>query len=265
MVKPQRKADAIMRLIAAVALSGMWLSQLHAQSATLTPKGDLRVGLQTYNSALISQSQQGEFNGVAADLANKLASKLGVSARLVPYDTAVHFNQSIGKDQWDVAFIPRDLSRTGQLAFSEPILQLDSSYVVRPGASIRTPEDVDRPGVRVAVAQGSPADAYLSRSIRSATIVRIFGGLTTAEEALRSGRVDVYADYTHVAYRVAAIVVGANVVVSGFNTVRITLAIPKSNAAALSVANDFVQEAKRDGTVADAIKKAGFSGVRLGR
>jgi len=41
-----------------------------------------------------------------------------------------------------------------------------------------------------------------------------------------------------------------------------SIAVPKSNAAALPVVNDFVREAKRDGLIAEAIAQAGLRGAR---
>src|SRR4029079_2168089 len=120
---------------------------------------------------------------------------------LVFYPDIVHFNQSIGKDEWDAAISPRDLSRAGQLAFSEPFMEVGTSYIARPGSQIRSPEEIDNNGVRVGVAQPSAAYGFLSRTLKRAQIVRIYGGLTEAKQPLNNGRVDVYADYTDVAYR----------------------------------------------------------------
>ena len=231
----------------------------------IAPKGELRVAFQSSNPTLATRSAEGQYSGVAVDLANALGKKLGLPVKLVPYENTVRYNQSIGKDEWDIAFSPRDLSRVAQLAFSNPFMEIDNSYVVRPGATARTPEEVDRPGIKIAVAQGSIADGYLTRTIKSATIVRLFGGMVTAREALTSGRADAYADYTHVAYRIAAEVPGATVLVSHFNVVQITIAMLKGNAAALPVINDFLKEASRDGVVAEAIKRAGVAGARARR
>lgn len=92
--------------------------------------------------------------------------------------------------------------------------------------------------------------------------MRLFGGAVTAREVLTSGRADAYADYTHLAYRIAAEVPGATVLVSRFNVVQMTIAVPKANAAALPVINEFLKEAIRDGVIAEAIKRAGLRGAR---
>ena len=117
-------------------------------------------------------------------------------------------------------------------------------------------------GAKVSVAQGSAVDGFLSRTLKNAQIVRLTGGLVSAQEALSFGRADVYTDYTHLAYRIAAEVPGATVLVAQFDLVRMSIAVPKSNAAALPIVNDFIHQARREGIIAEAIKSAGLRGVR---
>jgi polar amino acid transport system substrate-binding protein len=251
-------------LLAALVCTGSSNAQDQA-GARIGQNGELRVALITSNPVLVTRNSEGQLAGVSVDLANALGAKLGLSVHLVPYENVVRYNQSIGKDEWDVSFTPRDLSRTAQLAFSDPFMQVDDSYVARPGSALRTPDEVDRPGVKVAVIQGSATDGFLSHTLKHALIVRLLGGLVSAREALSFGRADVYADYTHIAYRLQAEIPGATVLVAPFNVARMSIAIPKANAAALPIVNDFIHDAKRDGVIADAIKRADLRGVRPAR
>jgi polar amino acid transport system substrate-binding protein len=243
-------------------------SLTNAQDQTgvsLAQNGELRVALITSNPMLVMRNSDGQLAGVSVDIANALGAKLGLPFHLVPYENVVRYNQSIGKDEWGVSFTPRDLSRAAQLAFSDPFMQVDDSYVARPGSVLRTPDEVDRPGVKVAVTQGSATDGFLSHTLKHALIVRLLGGLVSAREALSFGRTDVYADYTHIAYRLQAEIPGATVLVAPFNVARMSIAIPKANAAALPIVNDFIHDAKRDGVIADAVKRADLRGVRPAR
>jgi polar amino acid transport system substrate-binding protein len=253
-------------LLVAAALGCATATDAEEQTgASVAPKGELRVAVITSMPVLVTRNLEGKLTGVTVDLANALASKLGIPVRIVPYENIVHYNQSIGRDEWDVGFAPRDLSRTGQLAFSDPILEVDNSYVARSGIMLSTPDEVDRPGIKVAVAQGSAIDGFLTRTLKKAQIVRLVSGFDAAREALLFGRVDVYADSTQIAYRLMAEVPGAKVLVAPLNVVQISIAIPKSNSAALPIVNDFIHESKRDGVIAEAIKHADLRGARPGR
>jgi len=241
-------------------------SPSYAQSSDaqrLAPKGELRMAFIMSNSALVKRTPEGKFSGVLIDIANALANKLGMPLQPIPYVSIDRYNQSIGKGDWDVALIPRDLSRIERLGFSEPFLVIDNGYVARPGSSLIAADDVDRAGVKVAVAEHSPADGYLTRTLKKAKIVRLPRGIDEARQALTFGSADVYADNAQLADLIAAEIPGATVLVGRFNSVNLTFAVPKSNASAVSFLNDFIHETKHDGVIADALKRAGLRGVRL--
>jgi polar amino acid transport system substrate-binding protein len=261
----KRYSWLILAALLAATLGSVSLAHAQQDASTVAPKGELRAALITSNPVLVERTPDGQFAGVSVDLANAFAAQLGVPVRMVPYENLVRYNQSIGKDEWDIGFAPRDLSRVGQLAFSDSFLEANESYVARPGVMLNTPEEVDRSDNKVAVLQGSAADGFLTRTLTRAHIIRIVDGLVSAREALSFGRADVFADYTHIAYLVQAEVPGATVLITPFSVVRMTIAIPKSNAAALPMVNDFIVKAKKDGVITDAIKKAGLSGVRAAR
>ena len=92
--------------------------------------------------------------------------------------------------------------------------------------------------------------------------MRVPGGLAPAREALAAGRADVYGENVHLAHRIAAELPGATVLDGRFNLVQMSIAVPKPNAAALSIVDAFVRDAKRDGLVAQAIARAGLRGAR---
>jgi len=129
-------------------------------------------------------------------------------------------------------------------------MEVDNGYVARPGLPLKTASEVDRAGIKVAVAQGSAPDGFLTRTLKNAEIVRVPGGLAPAREALAAGRADVFADNTNVAHQIAKDLPGATVLDGRFNVVQMSIAVPKHNAAALTIVDDFVRDAKRDGLIA---------------
>jgi polar amino acid transport system substrate-binding protein len=161
-----------------------------------------------------------------------------------------------------VGLAARDPSRGEFLAFSDVFMEVDNGYVGRPGLPLKTAEEVDRPGIKVAVAQGSAPDGFLTRTLKNAEIVRVPGGLPPARDVLATTRADVYGENVHLAHRIAAELPGATVLDGRFNVVQMSIAVPKTNAAALPIVNDFVRDAKRDGLIAQAIARASLRGVR---
>jgi len=227
----------------------------------LAPKGELRAALIASNPVLVTRGADGQLGGVSVELARALAEKLGVPVRLMPYENPARYNESLGKDEWDVGLAARDPSRAEHLAFSEVFMEVDNGYVGRPGLALKAANEVDRAGIKVAVAQGSAPDGFLTRTLKNAEIVRVPGGLAPAREVLSAGGADVFADNTNVAYQIGRDLAGATVLDGHFNVVQMSIAVPKHNAAALTIVDEFVRDAKRDGLVAQAIARAGLRGV----
>jgi polar amino acid transport system substrate-binding protein len=242
-----------------------WNGQAHAQNdaaTRLAPKGELRAALIASNPVLVMRGTEGQLGGVSVELARALAAKLGVPVRLMPYENPARYNESLGKDEWDVGLAARDPSRGEHLVFSDVFMEVDNGYIARPGLSLKTADEVDHAGIKVAVAQGSAPDGFLTRTLKNAEIVRVPGGLAPARDALATRRADVYGENVHLAHRIAAELAGATVLDGRFNLVQMSIAVPKQNAAALSIVDEFVRDAKRNGLIAQAITHAALRGVR---
>jgi len=256
---------AAMAALVTVVLSVGGFGWTQAESASrVTAGNELRAAVISSNPVLVTRSPDGQLGGVSIELARALAVKLGVPLRVIPYENPARYNESLGKGEWDIGLAARDPGRAEHLAFSDVFMEVDNGYVARPGSSLHSAEEVDQPGIRVAVAQGSAPDGFLSRTLKNAEIVRVPGGLGPARDALASGRADVYGENVHLAYRIAAELPGATVLDGRFNVVQMSVAVPKDNAAALPIVNKFVSEAKRSGTIANAIARSDLRGVRPG-
>jgi polar amino acid transport system substrate-binding protein len=253
--------NALIGVGVGVACAGQTYAQT-GDAPQLASKGELRAALIASNPVLVTRGADGQLGGVSVELARALAAKLNVPVRLIAYENPARYNESLGKDEWDVGLAARDPSRAEHLAFSDVFMEVDNGYVGRPGLALKTAEEVDRLGVRVAVAQGSAPDGFLTRTLKNAEIVRVPGGLVPAREALAAAHADVYGENVHLAYRIAADLPGATVLDGRFNVVQMSIAIPKSKAAALPMVNDFIRDVKRDGSIAQSITRAGLRGVR---
>jgi len=242
-----------------------WPIAARAQSdaaTRLAPTGELRAALIASNPVLVTRGDDGQVGGVSVELARAFAARLGIPVRLMPYENPARYNESLGKEGWDIGLAARDPSRGEYLVFSDVFMEVDNGYVARAGLPIKTAEEVDRKGIKIAVAQGSAPDGFLTRTIKNAEIVRVPGGFGPAREVLSASRADVYGENVHLAYSIAAEVPGATVLEGRFNLVQMSIAVPKQNASALAIVNEFVAGAKREGLIAQLIARAGLRGVR---
>jgi polar amino acid transport system substrate-binding protein len=228
----------------------------------LAPTGELRVGLIGSNAILITRGADGKLSGIAVELAGRLAAKLGVPLRMIPHENPGRYAESLSGDGWDLVLSGRDPTRAEFVAFSAPYLEIESLYLARPGLALESAGQVDRAGIRVVVAKGGSQDNYLSRNLKQATLVRIAGVASAAQEELVSGRADVFGGTGPAVYAMAESYPGAKVLAGRFSVVEQAIGVPKRNADLLPFLNEFLGEAKRSGMVAAEIQRAGLRGVK---
>ena len=139
----------------------------------LAPNGKLRAAINFGNIVLAQKDPAGgEPRGVSAELARELAKRLGVPIEYVTFDAAGKVFDALKAGAWDVAFLAIDPVRSEGIEFTGPYVVIEGAYLVPSSSPLQTNEDVDREGVRVAVARGSAYDLYLTRALKRAQLVR---------------------------------------------------------------------------------------------
>jgi hypothetical protein len=97
------------------------------------------------------------------------------AVEFVPFDTAGKLADAVKTGAWDVAFLGVEPQRAGEIAFTAAYLEIPVTYLVPAGSPIRSTADVDREGVRIAVADKSAYELYLTHTIKLATRMRAQG------------------------------------------------------------------------------------------
>src|SRR5690606_16428572 len=121
---------------------------LEQVKSELAPGGVLRAGLNMANFLLVSgTTEAGEPAGVAPDMAAEIARRLGVPVRFVPYKTPGELADAAESGAWDIGLIGAEPQRAEKIAFTPAYVEIEATYLVPAGSSIRALADVDRPGV----------------------------------------------------------------------------------------------------------------------
>jgi polar amino acid transport system substrate-binding protein len=260
------RRETLVVAIAALATAGTRTAaraQVTSPADALYPTGKLRAALIASNPVLVTRLADGTLGGVSVAVARAFAAHLSVPVDLKPYDNPARYNESLATDDWDIGLAARDPSRAEHLVFSATFMEVDNGYVARPGAVPTSAEEVDRAGVKIAVAQGSAPHTALQRLIKNAEILPIPGGFEPAREALATGQADVYCENLHLGHRIADALPGARVLPGRFNVVQMAIGVRKRAATALPTVDEFVNRIRADGTVQNAIAQAGLRGVRV--
>jgi polar amino acid transport system substrate-binding protein len=206
--------------------------------------------------------------GVGEPIGRFIANRLGASFEPVIYPNPQAYEQSFGKGEWDIAIGPRVLAPTDKADVTPDVWLIDLLYLAAAGCDLTSADKVDRPGCKVGTIQNSPSDRFLTRTLKSAELVRI--PLTAnfpadAVEILRGGKADVFGADSGLIDSIVRSYPEAKVLPGAFNTVRVAVALPKGRSgAALAKLVEILTEAKRTGVVQKAIEQAGLrSGVRV--
>jgi len=152
----------------------------------LVPGGTLRAAINFGNPILAHRDPATQQpTGVSVDLARELARRLGVGLALLTFEAAGKVVEALKADQVDVAFVAIDPLRGQDVAYTAPYVLIEGAYLVRQDSPIRVNEEVDRPGVRVAVAPGSAYDLFLRRTLKQATLSNAPGSNAVVDHFLQ--------------------------------------------------------------------------------
>lgn len=235
-----------------------------AARAELVPTSKLRVGLILSNQVLVTKdSNSGELRGVTINLGKALAQRLGVPFEPVGYANPAALVKSFGGNEWDIAFLAFDPARAKDVDFSPPYMEVDNTYLVTANSKVASADTADRSGVTIAVPERSAPDLFLSRNLKSAKVLRFPGGAEAAIQALTSGKADAYAENAHMLSLYADRLPGARVLEGRYTVIQHAIATPQGKAAAAEYVRNFVEEAKGNETVAEAIRAAGLRRTRV--
>jgi polar amino acid transport system substrate-binding protein len=234
-----------------------------APKSELAPTGKLRIGI-NYGNFLLTRRPPagGEPGGIAPDLGRELARRLGVAYEFVTFDAAGKLADAVKSGVWDIAFIGNEPQRAAEIDFSPAYLEIEAGYLVPAGSPIRSMADIDREGVRVAVAQKSAYDLYLSRTLKHAKLVRA-EGIDNSYNVFVEQKLEALAGLKPRLITDAQTLPGSRVLEGRFSTVQQSIGTPKGREAGRKFLTDFVDEAKATGLIAKTIDQNGIRGVSV--
>jgi polar amino acid transport system substrate-binding protein len=234
-----------------------------AVRSELAPTGKLRVGL-NYGNFLLVFGKPGdrEPRGVAPDLGRELARRLEVPLEFVAFDAAGKLAEAVKSGAWDVAFLGAEPQRAGEIAFTAAYLEIPATYLVPDGSPIRAIAEVDREGVRIAVAAKSAYDLYLSRNLKRATLVRA-EGIDGSYELFVSRKLEVLSGLKPRLVADAEKLPGARVLEGQFTAIQQAIGTPKGREAGARFLREYAEDIKASGLVAKLIAANAVRGVTV--
>jgi polar amino acid transport system substrate-binding protein len=234
-----------------------------AARAELTTDGKLRVGLNYGNFLLVlKDGPDGQPRGIAPDLGRELGKRLGVPVEFSKYEQAGKLADAVKDAAVDVGFLGAEPQRANEIAFTSAYLEIPVTFLVPAGSPIKTLGEVDRKGVRIAVADRSAYDLFLSRNIKNAELVRA-QGIDGSYKLFVDQKLDALAGLKPRLVGDAEKHPGSRILDGQVTGVQQAIGTPKKRQAAAEFLGLFVQDLKKSGIVSKTIEKHGVRGVTV--
>jgi polar amino acid transport system substrate-binding protein len=139
-------------------------------------------------------------------------------------------------------------------------MQLDFTYLVPTGSSIRSADQADRPGIRIAAVRNHASTLGLSGILKHAKLM--YGETPdSAFDILRLGDADAFAQARPVLLDYLPALPGSRVLPDSYGAYLLAMALPKGQSGRLAYMTEFMEEAKASGLVQRAIEHAGLLGI----
>lgn len=229
----------------------------------LAPTGVLRATINLGNPILARQDPGQPPQGVSVDLAQLLASRLGVDLELLVVDGAGKAVSIVEQQDADIGFFAIDPLRGKDIHFTAPYVLIEGCYLVREDSPILDGTSVDRPGIRVAVGKGSAYDLFLTRELQHAQIVRSATSPAVVDMFLEAS-LDVAAGVRQQLESDARRIPGLRLLPERFMVIQQAMGLPKARGQlATSLLGNFIEEAKASGFVSQALKRHRIEGATV--
>ena len=226
----------------------------------LAPTGVLRAAINMGNFLLVTgKTPTGDPVGVSPDMAREIAQRLGVPVKYVPYARPGQIADDAGKGLWDVGLIGAEPQRAAVINFTAAYCEIEATYLVPANSPIRSIDEVDQPGRRVAVTARSAYGLWLENNYKKGELLQ-FDSAEAALKAFDGEKLDAYAGLRPGLIDVQQARPGARILDGQFTAVQQAVGTAKANTAGAAFLRDVVEEAKKSGLVARLIERHGVVG-----
>src|ERR1043165_6670551 len=214
----------------------------------LAPTGTLRGGVVTAPaaSAFFAIRDGGEVKGVTVDLIRGFAAALKLPLALQVYDNSGQVTDAVAKGECDIAFMPQDAERAKRVDFGPAYYFIESTYLVSAGSTIKSIDEVNRPGRRIVAISNTTTARSARRTAPNASVEEV-PSVDQMTEMASKGQGDAFA-LSHDSFAgLLPKLPGARVLPGNFQQTGISVAVPKARPVALQIASELIEVAKTSG------------------
>ena len=226
----------------------------------LAPSGILRAGINLSNFLLVSgTAADGSPQGISPDIANLVASTLGLSCELVCFDRPGKLADAVNQDIWDIGNIAFEAERAQTLDFSHPYVVIEANFLVRHDDDFWTNDDINRAAAKIAVSERSAYDLWLTDHFSQAQIIRA-SSIQAAHDLFFEKKVDVLASLKPKLLEDMANHSGLRIIDPSFTAVKQSIGLAKGKAESIAFINTLIAQSIKNGWIAAQLELHGMTG-----
>lgn len=153
-------------------------------------RGVLRAGIALNGPPIGGRDDKGQPYGYDVDFAQKFADTLGVKLEITDVDGETRI-PALTSGRVDIVFanMTGNLERAKSINFSIPYLRCGIKMMVRKGSTFQTVEDLNKPGIKIAVARGTTGEDLALKYAPQAELVYVTN-FTDQTLLMKQGKVD---------------------------------------------------------------------------
>ena len=224
-------------------------------SNKIAPLGVLRVGLNMSNFLLVSgEDKLGLPEGVSPDVGKKIAEELNVACKLVKFGRPGLLADAVNDDLWDIGNIAHEKERSKTIDFSDPYVNIDANFIYKNKDNFKSNEEINSPGIKIAVAERSAYDLWLTDNFKNVEIIRA-SSIEESHDLFRNNKVDVLAGLKPKLIDELAINNDFKIITNPFTFIKQSVGVKKGNPEILEFLNGFISKLIREGYIKELLKK----------
>jgi len=253
---------SILKLSLAAAITASIFTGAQAQDMReiLAPKGKLRVGVYLGSpTSMVRDSKTGETHGLSFDLGRELAKRLDVTFEQVNYQRISDVLEGMKSGGVDFTISNSTPARAAIVAFSQTLLTIELGYLVPAASPIAAIADVEKPGIRVGVTQGSTSQGTIPKLLPNATVIPA-PNYKRAIEMLERGEIDVYATNKPTLFEMSDQMPGSKVLDGRWGEEHLAIAIAKGRERCAGIHQSFRRGRANERPARASRRARGFEG-----
>ena len=229
--------------------------------AILAPKGSLRVGVYLGSpTSLVHDPRTGESHGLSFELGKEIAKRLRVPFEQVNYQRISDIIEAMKAGDVDFTISNSTPARAAFVTFSQTLLMIELGYLVAANSPITAIADVQKPGLRIGVTQGSTSQGTIPKLLPNAIVVPA-ENYKRGIEMLEHGEIDTYATNKPTLFEMSDQMAGSRILEGRWGEEHLAVAIPREHAGGLDYVKSFVEDVQKSGLVERLAAQAGLRGA----